>query len=115
MVASPKEFGPEKDFAGKVQQHIQKKGLSSRQRGRPTKTRPQLSISGHESQMGLDTKTYCLTDRKSQLTFTLKYSSVGRELPFREDLRPEAENYPLLKPVTRKRLVKTLRAGKDLA
>jgi hypothetical protein len=32
--------GPEKDYAGKGQQHIQKTDASSRQRGRPTKTRP---------------------------------------------------------------------------
>jgi hypothetical protein len=35
-----REYGPEKDCAGKGQQHIQKTDPSSRQRGRPTKTRP---------------------------------------------------------------------------
>jgi hypothetical protein len=34
---------------------------------------------------------------------------------FREDLSPEAEEQPLLEAVTRKRLVKTLQTGKDLA
>jgi hypothetical protein len=32
-----------------------------------------------------------------------------------ENLNPEAEEYPLLEAFTRKRLVKTLQAGKDLA
>jgi hypothetical protein len=41
--------------------------------------------------------------------------AVGREQPFREDLSPEAEEQPLLEAVTRQLLVKTLRAGKDLA
>jgi hypothetical protein len=36
----PKGLGPEKDCAAEVQQHIQKADPSSRQRGRPTKTRP---------------------------------------------------------------------------
>jgi hypothetical protein len=35
-----KGLGPEKDCAGKGQQHIQKTDPSSRQRGRPTRTRP---------------------------------------------------------------------------
>jgi hypothetical protein len=61
VVTSPKGLRPEKDYAGEGQQHILKTDPSSRQRGRPTKTR--LSninkyISGHEPQMGLDTKTY---------------------------------------------------------
>jgi hypothetical protein len=34
---------------------------------------------------------------------------------FREDLRPEAEEYQLLGAVIRKLLVKTLQARKDLA
>jgi hypothetical protein len=33
-------LGPEKDCTGKDQQHIQKTGSSSRQRGHPQKTRP---------------------------------------------------------------------------
>jgi hypothetical protein len=45
MVASPKGLGPEKDCAGKGQQHVQKTDPSSHQRGRPTKTRPWLSNS----------------------------------------------------------------------
>jgi hypothetical protein len=36
MVASPKELGPEKDCAGKGQQHIERTDPSSRQSGRPT-------------------------------------------------------------------------------
>jgi hypothetical protein len=41
--------------------------------------------------------------------------SVGRELPFREDLSAEVEESPLLEVVTRKHLVKTQQTGKDLA
>jgi hypothetical protein len=37
---------------------------------------------------------------------------VGRESPFREDLRPEAEDYPSLEAVTRQILLKKLEAGK---
>jgi hypothetical protein len=43
MVASPKGLGPEKDCAGKGQQHIQTTDPFSRQRGRPKSTNPQLS------------------------------------------------------------------------
>jgi hypothetical protein len=39
---------------------------------------------------------------------------VGREPPFRKGLSTEAEEQPLLEAVTRKHLVKTLQAGKDL-
>jgi hypothetical protein len=38
--------------------------------------------------------------------------AVGREPPFREDLNPEAEEYPLLDAVTRQLVVKILRAGR---
>jgi hypothetical protein len=34
------KYGHDKDYAGEGQQHIQKTDPSSRQRGRPTKTRP---------------------------------------------------------------------------
>jgi hypothetical protein len=54
VVTSLKGLGSEKDYAGEGQQHIQKTDPSSRQRGRSRKTK----ISGHEPQMGLDTKTY---------------------------------------------------------
>jgi hypothetical protein len=37
------------------------------------------------------------------------------EPPFRKDLSPEAEEYPLLETVTRKRIVKIVQARKDLA
>jgi hypothetical protein len=37
MITSPKRLGPEKDYAGKGQQHLQKTDLSSRQRGPPQK------------------------------------------------------------------------------
>jgi hypothetical protein len=45
----------------------------------------------------------------------VKKGTVGREPPFREDLNPEAEDYPLLETVNRQLLVKTLRAGKGFA
>jgi hypothetical protein len=41
--------------------------------------------------------------------------AVGREPPFRDDLSTEADEYPLLEAVTRKRLVKILRPGRDSA
>jgi hypothetical protein len=34
-------------------------------------------------------------------------------MPFREDLSPEAEDYPLLEAVTKQLLVKTLQVGKE--
>jgi hypothetical protein len=37
---SPSGLGPEEDYAGEDQQHIQNIDLSSRQRGRRRKTRP---------------------------------------------------------------------------
>jgi hypothetical protein len=43
------------------------------------------------------------------------WKRVGKELPFRKDLRAEAEESPLLEAVTTERLVKTLKAGKGLA
>jgi hypothetical protein len=58
--------------------------------------------------MGLDTKTYWLTDRQLQGDCDLKNSSVGTELPFREDSRMEPEDQSLLEAVTREGLVKTL-------
>jgi hypothetical protein len=39
MITSAKELGPEKDYAGEGQQRIQKTDPSSRQKGRPRKTR----------------------------------------------------------------------------
>jgi hypothetical protein len=73
MVARPKGLGPEKDCTDKGQQHVQMTGASSRQRGRLTKNKTvtfkQQQISGHEPEMGLDTKTYWLTDRQSQCDF----------------------------------------------
>jgi hypothetical protein len=54
----------------------------------------QEETSGHESQLGLDTKTDRQTDRLTvsrNVTLILMDSSVEREPPFREDLSPEAE------------------------
>jgi hypothetical protein len=42
-----KGLRPEKDCAGKDQQYIQKTDPSSRQSGRPTKTRPQLDAKSY--------------------------------------------------------------------
>jgi hypothetical protein len=46
---------------------------------------------------------------------SLELSSVARLWPVGNGVRAEAEESPLLEAVTRKRLVKTLQAGKDLA
>jgi hypothetical protein len=66
MVASPKGLGSEKECASKGQQHIPKTDSSSRQRGRPTKTRLYLSNSNKylitSPRWWLDTETYWLTD-----------------------------------------------------
>jgi hypothetical protein len=63
MVMSLKGLGPEKEYAGEGQQHMQKTDPSSRQRGRPTKSRSYLSksnkyLSRHEPHVGLDMKIY---------------------------------------------------------
>jgi hypothetical protein len=42
-------------------------------------------------------------------------NTVGRALPFREEMRLEAQQHPLLEDVIRKCLVKILKAEKDLA
>jgi hypothetical protein len=55
MVSSSKGFGPEKDYAGDDQQHIQKTDPSSRQRGcyiRNISARVQLKKSRRDSQGG---------------------------------------------------------------
>jgi hypothetical protein len=69
VVASTKGFGPEKDCTGKGQQHIHKTDPSSRQRERPTKTRNNYQ---GVINLGLDTKTYLLTDLQSQCDFDLE-------------------------------------------
>jgi hypothetical protein len=76
MVASPKGLGLEKDCAGKGQQHVQKTDPSSRERGRPAKTRLYLSNS-NEAQIGLDTKACWLTDRQSQCDFDSDFVVVS--------------------------------------
>jgi hypothetical protein len=42
------------------------------------------------------------------MTLTLKNSSVGREPPFRKDWNSEAEENPLLKAITKRRLEETV-------
>jgi hypothetical protein len=66
--------GPEKDCAGKDQQHMQKIDPSSRERGRPTETRPQLLNSNKYLVMSprwgsTPRLTDWLTDRQSQCDF----------------------------------------------
>jgi hypothetical protein len=62
MVASTKGLGPEKDCVGKTQQHIQRQTRPLVKEGAPQKQdricQTLIKISGHELQMGLDTKTY---------------------------------------------------------
>jgi hypothetical protein len=50
---SPKGLGPEKDYAGEGQQHIQKTDQSFHQRGHPTKTRP-LTVKDRQSHGDFD-------------------------------------------------------------
>jgi hypothetical protein len=59
MVASTKGLGPEKDCTGKSQQHMQRQTRPLVREGAPQKQDRICQIkSGHEPQMGLDTKTY---------------------------------------------------------
>jgi hypothetical protein len=64
--------------------------------------------------MGLDTKTYWLTDRQSQCDFDFDYETVQRRQleklevgvrwpPAWEDLSPGAKERPLLEDVTKQR------------
>jgi hypothetical protein len=52
-----------------------------------------------------------VVNRQTQ-TLDSEEVAVGREPPFREDLRSESEEHPLLETVTRRLLVKALGAGK---
>jgi hypothetical protein len=45
----------------------------------------------------------------------LQKEAVGKEQPFRVDLRAEAEEFLLLEAVTRERFVKTKQNGKKLS
>jgi hypothetical protein len=59
MVASPKGLGAEKDYAVKGRQHTKDKPILSSERAphkNKTVTVKQLSISGHEPQIGLEAK-----------------------------------------------------------
>jgi hypothetical protein len=61
MVTSPKGLRPEKDYAGEGQQHIKRQASPLVREGAPQKhdrNCQRVKISGHEPQMGLDTKTY---------------------------------------------------------
>jgi hypothetical protein len=71
---------------------------------------------GHEPQIGLDTKTYWLTDRQSQCDFDVELSEVQlscETVASRQCVSTEAEEPSLLETLSRKRLVKTLQAGKN--
>jgi hypothetical protein len=81
MVTSPKGLGPVKDYAAESQKHIQKTPVFSSERAphkNKTVTVNEQEISGHEPQMGLDTKTYRLTDLQSRcdFDFTAQMSEV---------------------------------------
>jgi hypothetical protein len=62
MAASSTGLKPEKDCAGKGQQHIQKTDPSSRQREVPTSTNPQLSDSNKNWVVSPRWKLYSKTD-----------------------------------------------------
>jgi hypothetical protein len=55
-----------------------------------------------------------LLNRIYRFFLSYKNSLVRREPPFREDGSTEAEEWPFLEAVTRKRLVKTLQAEKKI-
>jgi hypothetical protein len=63
--------------------------------------------------MGLNAKTYLLTDRQSQCDFDFELSQFCTEIHEERTWVHEAEVSPLLKSITRKHLVKTLQAGDD--
>jgi hypothetical protein len=116
-------IGFEKDCAGKGQQHVQKTETSSRERGRPTKTRPSLSNSNKYLVMSPDTKTYWLTDRQSQCDFDFEtgrsteqqWSELGRVL---EPKATEKKWHERNQTVTRRlhmRFEVTMRCDKPVA
>jgi hypothetical protein len=57
--------------------------------------------------MGLDTKTYWLTDRQSQCDFDFDLSYSCAKLGRGQFGNPEKGERPSLQPATRQRLVKT--------
>jgi hypothetical protein len=69
MVSSFKGLGPEKDCAGKGQQHIQKTDPSTRQRGHPKSRNRQLSDNNQDLVVSpkwvLCSKTDWPADRRS--------------------------------------------------
>jgi hypothetical protein len=75
MVASPKGLGPEKDCAVEAISIYKRQTRPLVIEGAPQKQDRnfQTEISGHEPQMGLDTKTYWLTDRQSQCDFDFDF------------------------------------------
>jgi hypothetical protein len=77
MVSSPKGLGPEKDCAGKDQKHIQKTDPTSRQRGRPTRTRPQLSDSNKNLVVSPRWVLYSKTHWPTDMTLTLTLTSLS--------------------------------------
>jgi hypothetical protein len=69
MVTSPTGLGPESDCAGEGQQQLQTTDPSSRQRGRPKSTNPQLSDNNKDLAVSprwvLYSKTDWPADRRS--------------------------------------------------
>jgi hypothetical protein len=120
MVTSPKGIEPEKDYAGEDQQHTQTRDPSSRQRRRPTKTRPYLSKSNKYLVMSprwgsTPRFTNWLTASRN-VTSTLTVDRASWELQLWEDDswergqfgNPEEGERPLFEAATEQRLVKTL-------
>jgi hypothetical protein len=64
--------------------------------------------------MGLDTKTYWLTDRQSQCDFDFELGQFCTRVCKEKTSASEAEESPMLETVARERLVKTQQAGKGL-
>jgi hypothetical protein len=103
MITSSKGLGPEKDYAGEGQQHLQKTDPSSRQRGHPKNTSLKLSKSNKYLVMR---PTWDSTPRLNQLTdrqllcyfdfdFDVLYFSYHRPI-----LSTTDQQYPQLTDVT---------------
>jgi hypothetical protein len=112
-------LGPERDCAGKDQQHIHKTDPSSRQRGRPTKEKQDRNCQTAINIWpwvpdGARHQDYWLTDLQSQCDFDFDFWVESTVWCEDRTWEREAEESPLLEAVARKRLVKT-QAGNGLA
>jgi hypothetical protein len=87
MVASPTGLGPENDCAGEGQEQLQATDPSSRERGRPISTNPQLFDSNKNlvasPRWVLYSKTDWPTDRRSS------YKTQTQLLDIREAVKTE--------------------------